>query len=698
MLSITSVLALFVLLVIASGVFFVSKRIRLPYTVVLVLVGLLLVPLVRLPYLEPIFGFLDNLVLTPELLFYIFLPILIFESAFNMNVRRIVENTWSIASLSVAGLLISASIIGTTLYFLFPLFGLHIPLTITLLFGAIISSTDPVAVLALFKEFGAPKRLTMIFEGESLFNDGTAVAVFMVLLAVAESGFHGASTVVEGVTKFLVMVFAGILLGVIMAVLFSRALRLTRSNEFVSLTMLIISAHLVFILSELINERGLFGLDIHVSSIIATTVSSLFLGNYARHSLSPRSDDYLAKSIEHLAFLANSLVFLLAGILFASTKVDLAQLWLPILATIFVVAAARAISVFAVLLPINKLKLEAPVPRSWIQLLAWGSLRGALAIIVVLLIPEEFVPAGWTYQYTPQQLLLALTIGCILATLFIKALTIGPLIRKLKVNQLGPLESARRLDLGMYYVMTEKYRFAQQLSRGFIEEDQYRELDDKLQARIAAISADRKQLRNQHGEQIFEQSLRLIAIDIEERYLKELYINDEISENSYRRIIGKLNLQREDIEHARLDSIDPSKYRDRKDVFDQLIDGLQRLFDRRHHDDSPAEHYRYYRAQAILSRKVVKILNWMQQQYDELVFIPAVHQSTIHTYIDFRNAATKKMDVLALKHGSQLTDDINALARISLHASGNKALEFFEDKGIASESMREYVDHTYSLH
>ena len=233
-----------------------------------------------------------------------------------------VDSFWTIASLAIGGLLISTLLIANALYFLLPLVGITIPFVVLLLFGAIISSTDPVAVLALFKEFGAPKRLSMIFEGESLFNDGTAVALFLVVLAVIEHGFNGSETVLGGIGMFVEMVLAGIIFGLAMAAMFSRALRFVKTNEFVAATLLLISAHLVFITSELINEHGLFGVNLHISSIIATTVAALFLGNYSRHILSPAADEYLIKVTEHFAFMANSLVFLLAGLLFASSGID----------------------------------------------------------------------------------------------------------------------------------------------------------------------------------------------------------------------------------------------------------------------------------------------------------------------------------------------------------------------------------------
>lgn len=696
MLTLSSVLAFFTLLVISSAVFFASKRLKIPYTVLLVLVGLILVPIVKFPMFAPVFGFLDDMTLTPEMLFYVFLPILIFESAFNMNIRRMVDSAWSITLLAVVGLLISTAVIASALYFLLPLIGLEIPFIIALLFGAIISSTDPVAVLALFKDYGAPKRLSLIFEGESLFNDGTAVALFLVILAVAESGFNGAETVFDGVLMFAVMVLSGIVIGLVMAALFSRALRYTKSNEFVSVTLLIISAHLVFVISESISQHGLFGLHFHVSPIIATTVASLFLGNYARHILSPKMGDYLGKSIEHLAFVANSLVFLLAGMLFASTQVDLRVLWLPILVTIIIVAAARAVAVFAVTRPLNRAKLEAAIPPSWETLLAWGSLRGALAIIIVMLIPEDFTVAGWTYEFTPRELLLSLTIGCILATLFIKALTIGPLMRKLDITASNPLDDAHSADLGVYYLLTEQSRFATQKTRGFVRDGEYLELKDTLSMQLKAAYATRDRLIDLHGMKLFEHSLRLTAIDIEDHYLEQLYSNGEVSERVYRMIKGKLNLQKEKIESHESDQIDPSAHTDRKDIFDRLVNFIQAPFEKNTSAHSPKFQLQYYRAQMIMARKAQKTLETMQTQYDTPVFMPAVYAKVDALYDKYRNQSSSKMDTVLARHSDELAEYLSELAHKSLHASGGRALEFLRYRGIVSEENSHEIEHKFS--
>lgn len=694
MLTITSVLALFTLLAISSGAFFLAKRLKLPYTILLVLIGLLIVPIAQQPQLAPALGFLDDMVLTPQLLFFIFLPILIFESAFNMNIRKMVENSWSIGALSIIGLLISSVLIATALYFIFPLIGLEVPFVVTLLFGAIISSTDPVAVLALFKTYGAPKRLSLIFEGESLFNDGTAVALFMVVLAVASAGAFDASTLIEGVGMFLSMLIGGIILGLLMSALFYRAIRAARSNEFVVVTLLIISAHLVFVTSEALNEFGLFGLQLHVSSIIATTVAALFLGNYARHTLSPRTDEYLSKSIEHLAFIANSLVFILAGILFASLDVNFAELWLPILVTMVVVAIARALSVYAVTVPLSALKLEV-IPPTWRRLLAWGSLRGALAIIIVLLVPEDLTIPGWTLEYTPRDLLLALAIGCVLATLFVKGMTIAPLIRRYGLNKTPVIDQAHYADLGIYYLLTEQSRLAMHKTKGFVRDAEYADLKSELAQKYNDTQALRERIVKEHGRRVFEQSLHLTAIDVERHFLEELYVNDEVSEGVYRHVLGKLTLQREKIEAAQHDDINPSAYRDRKDIFDRMMAVVQTNFLRKKSAFVPLAKLQYYRAQMIIARKALKTLKEMQFAYGEPVFIPDVYEKITAKYEHYRIQSAEKMDEVLAKHSDELAGYVSELAEKSIAASGVRAIDFLRDRGIASEASGHDIQQLY---
>ncbi|MDP2198490.1 MAG: cation:proton antiporter, partial [Sulfurimicrobium sp.] len=155
------ILSLLTLLFLSIITHLAAPKIRVPYSVLLVGVGFLLIPLSKVPA----FSYITSFQLTSEILFFIFLPILIFESAYNMNIRRIGENFGAISALAIIGLLVSAFFIAFAGYWGLKAVGVDTPFIVVLLFGALISATDPVAILALFKDFGAPRRLALIFEG-----------------------------------------------------------------------------------------------------------------------------------------------------------------------------------------------------------------------------------------------------------------------------------------------------------------------------------------------------------------------------------------------------------------------------------------------------------------------------------------------------------------------------------------------------
>jgi len=692
-LTLTSALSLFLLIALSTGVFFASKRLKVPYTVLLVFVGLLLVPIVNLPVLEKFFGFIDDLVLTPELLFYIFLPVLIFESAFNMNMRKMLDSAWTISLLSVVSLLVSAALTATALYFVMPLIGVNMPLIVALLFGAVISPTDPVAALSLFRELGVPRRLSLIFEGESLMNDGTAVALFLVVLSVALEGFHGAGTLMQGGVDFIAMIVLGVLLGLVMAAIFSKTLNFTKENEFVTVTLLIISAHLVFITAELINHSGI----VHVSSIIATTVAALFLGNYSRHVLDPQVDKYLGKLIEHMAFVINSLVFLMAGLLFAGSGVDFVDLWLPIAVTVLIVASARAISVLSVTRPLNWLKLENRTPPSWEKLLAWASLRGALSIIIVLMIPADFMVEGWTYGHTPRDFLLALTIGCILATLFIKAPLIGPIMRKLRINEPDPLKEAHEADLAVYFLLSERAHLYAFGEKRFITDEHRAALTRQVEQKLQHAQAYRRELLQKHGKTVFEQSLHLSMVHIEKRVIRRLYNNSEVTERTYRKISSKLALQQEKIECAQHHEIDPSVYTDRKDIFDRLVGIVLSPFGQKGKVETLHERMEYYRAQMIMARKAVMACERMQKNFEEPVFLPEYYAAVIGLYKRYQERSGFKMNALVDAQPETLAPHLRRLAERALAASGNKALTYLDFAGLLDEATQHSIEAQYAL-
>ncbi|MGR9073693.1 MAG: cation:proton antiporter, partial [Gammaproteobacteria bacterium] len=537
-------LSIFTLMLISLGINVLALKTRLPYTVLLVVAGSILVPLSEFKALS----FVTSFQLTPELLFFVFLPILIFESGYHMNVRNIKDNKLAIGMLAIVGLLISTFFIGFVGHWAFTWMGFEIPLMVTLLFGAIISATDPVAVLALFKECGAPHRLTLIFEGESLFNDGTAFAMFLVFLEIMAHGYHGYPTIAEGVFEFGIMILGGMLFGLMMGFLFSKLIECLKGHEHLEITLTLLVAHFTFLLTELISETWVIGdRPIHFSSIIATLFSSLVLGNYGRYKMSYDVERYMEIFWEYFAFLANSLVFILMGLLFTSLFVTLNIPILPVLAIIFVVVAARSVSIYLSIGVGNLTGYEEKIPLSWQHLLSWGSLRGSLAVIMALLIPDDITLPGWTHEFTVKEFILAVTIGSIYFSLLIKAPSIKKLVRWLKIDELLPHEqlSYYKSKAMIYHELADRINdlFSHhQISRKQYEafRSEYRRLHDEVCSLCRG-----KTVNSSH---VVENVLRIYTLGLQKSELKKMFRRGEITESVYIRNLDILEIQAEKVE------------------------------------------------------------------------------------------------------------------------------------------------------
>jgi monovalent cation:H+ antiporter, CPA1 family len=633
-------LSLFSLLALSAGVYFLAERIRVPYTVLLVAIGtFVLVPLSSLPF----FSFLRTFTFTPEILFYVFLPILIFESAYNISVRRLMENVWTISVLSVLSLLISAGSIAYLLYVGLPMVGIEVPFIVCVLFGSLISATDPVAVLALFKELGAPKRLTLLFEGESIFNDGTAVALFLVVLSVAVHGWHGSTSIVEGVSMFAIMIVAGVILGALLGTLFVWAVAAARRSEYVQISLMIVLAHLTFILSDFISQQvSIAGHPIHVSAIISTTIASIIMGNYGRAYILPHAREFVEKFWTQTALLANSLVFLLIGLIFVALPIPVTQLIVPISIAVVVVAISRAVSIYPVLWGLNRVAYEAPIPMSWQHLLAWGSLRGALAITMVLLIPANLTIASWNLAYTPREFILALTIGCIFITLFIKATTIKGLARRLGTSDLTPLEELQYGQVTAQVHIEALARLRRFQEKGYIDDRTatmlIAEHDKKLEA---VLQLCEKQLLLQ-GEDAAERVLRFFTIGVEQRRLEDLYQYGEVSEVVYRMTQNKLALQYEEVEEGGVPSGNTPVARG----LGKGIVYLRDFFRKKTAEAILVERYMYYRTLVILARTVLRALRDIDAQNAVRMFGTRTTERMVSVYETFLSGSRAKLQSL----------------------------------------------------
>ncbi|MEZ4674674.1 MAG: cation:proton antiporter [Caldilineaceae bacterium] len=330
------------ILLIVTLVALLARRIKWPYTVALVLAGLVIALQSQL-----------RIELTPELVLALFLPPLVFEAAFHLQLDKLRANLTPILALAVPGVLLSTTLVG----FLLSALGI-LPLPAALLFGALIAATDPVAVIAVFRAVGAPKQLTVLVEGESLFNDGTAIVLFHIMLAYV---LEGSLAPVEGVVDFIVVAIGGIAIGTILG--YAIAQLIAQIDDYlIEITLTTVAAFGSYLIAE----------HFHMSGVLAVVMAGLINGNLGPRGMSPTTRIVLINFWEYLAFLANSFVFILIGM---NVEYDeLLQFLVPALIAVVVVLVARVTTVYGLGTILRWVKRD--VGNSYLHVLVWGGLRG----------------------------------------------------------------------------------------------------------------------------------------------------------------------------------------------------------------------------------------------------------------------------------------------------------------------------------
>ncbi|HLB46818.1 MAG TPA: Na+/H+ antiporter [Anaerolineales bacterium] len=383
------------LLLVVSLVAIAVQRLRVPYTVALVVVGLLIT------FQSPL-----EIDLTPELILALFVPPLIFEAAFHLNLAELRRNLPSILVLAVPGVLLTTLIVGGLVAWVTPL-----SLPVALVFGALIAATDPVAVVALFRTLGVPKRLAVLMESESLLNDGTAIVVFNLVLVVALTGRFN---LVEGVTDFVRVAAGGTVVGLALGWIVSRLI--ARVDDYlIETTLTTVLAFGAYLVAE----------RLHFSGVLAVVAAGLVNGSIGPQGMSPTTRIVLFNFWEYVAFMANSLVFLLIGL--QVNIPALAAAWQPVLWAIVAVLAARVIVVY-VLGWLMRYWTE-PISLRWQHVLTWGGLRGAISLALALSLPSALG--------ADRDLIRVMAFGVVLFTLLGQATTMRPLIRWLRIITRG---------------------------------------------------------------------------------------------------------------------------------------------------------------------------------------------------------------------------------------------------------------------
>ncbi len=421
------------------------RKSPLPYTVTLLIIGLGFGAATRLGWLDTWnigslhinVRFLSNAVewaghIDPHVILYVFLPTLIFEAAFAMDVHTFRKSVGNASILAIPGIIIAMFLTGALAIGLklagIGLSGWGWPMA--LMFGAVVSATDPVAVVSLLKELGASKKLGTLIEGESLLNDGTAIVIFMVFFL----GFTGEASGSSPVVDFIRVAVGGTLVGIIVGALTINWVRRVFNDALVEISVIIAAAYITFYMCEHF---------FHVSGVLGLVALGLAMASVGRTRISPEVEHFLHEFWELAAFIANTLIFLIVGVVIAQQAV-ITGTNLLLLAIIYVgVHVVRAI-VIAMFYPAMK-RIGYGLSQKDSYVLWWGALRGAIGLALALIVAgEASIPQEIRNQF------LFLTAGLVTLTLLVNATTIKYLVGKLGLTKVSPAKALMRSNASLY--------------------------------------------------------------------------------------------------------------------------------------------------------------------------------------------------------------------------------------------------------
>ncbi|GGD24589.1 cation:proton antiporter [Pontibacillus salipaludis] len=387
-----------VLLAISITVIGIAKLIKEPYSIALVLVGVLL-GVTEIPFIEEAESYITQSSVFQAIIISLFLPILLGDATLKMPFHHLYGMKKLVLSLAFLGTFISFVVIGFSVYFL-----LGLPIVVAFTFAALMSATDPISVISIFKDLGVPEKMSTIMEGESLFNDGIAVVLFKIssiyLLTYMDMGAAGVGS---GVFLFLKFAIGGALVGLVIGFIFSQVIRI-----FDDYPLEIALSMLLFFGSYFIAEH------FKVSGVIAVVIGGLLFGSYGKKiGMSEETKVNINTFWDTITLLANSIIFLMVGI--EIREVDFTGKWGIIALAIVIVLVGRTIAIYTATSYISHLTQKERF------LVNWAGLRGSLSIALALSLPADF---------SGREDILLLTFSVVLFSLVVQGLTIKPLIKK----------------------------------------------------------------------------------------------------------------------------------------------------------------------------------------------------------------------------------------------------------------------------
>ncbi|MDQ0313662.1 cation:proton antiporter [Amorphus orientalis] len=488
-----------------------ARRLKLPPSVLLAGVGILLGGGASLLlYSNVLFG-LDNIAvvfafppLNSEVFLYILLPALLFQASLSLDVRRLMEDAAPIFLLAVVAVIVSTFAIG---YAVAPVSGE--PLLLCLLLGAIVATTDPVAVIAIFRDLGAPARLTRLVEGESLLNDAAAIALFVLLLEALTSGTDITPRAAAETLAFSAA--GGLLAGLVGGWCALALFNVVRHVPAALMTISLALPYLVYVVCEL-------ALD--VSGVIAVVAAALVVATGGPTRVPPDAWTQVKAIWDQLAFWASSLIFVLASLLVPKLLggVDFGDL-LSLVVLIAAALAARAAVLFLLAPVLTLARLSERMPPSIKAVILWGGLRGAVTLALALAVTENTM-----LDQDQKRFIAVLATGFTLFTILVNGLSLRPLIRLLRLDQLSPFDRALRDEVLALALGNVRETVATAADEYDIAPAVAREAGRPYDARIAAAKADADKAAD-----ILDRdrvTLGLVALADQERSILLEHVND----------------------------------------------------------------------------------------------------------------------------------------------------------------------------
>jgi len=533
-----------IVLLIGAATRSVSRFVGVPFTILMLIFGAVAGLYVRhFTEVHGLFVFLhdpgaDQILISPELILFVFLPMLIFESAFSLDAHVFRRSLTNIVLLAGPAIVLAAIATAYFMLWITPT-SWEWTLSYALLFGALINATDPIAVVALLRELGISKRLVTLIEGESLLNDGTAIVLFTVFLTMAVTGLAHFSWF-EIMIKFIKVVAGGLLVGWLLAQFLSRWIGRVFNDPLVEITLMMALAYLAMIIAE-----GF----LHVSGVMALVVAGLYMGSIGRTRISPEVMHFLYEFWEMMAYIANSLIFFLVGLVITlQIKYFRAnELAIALLAYIGIMAIRfAAVFLFRPLFAVFK----NPISRSDGLIAAWGGLRGAVSLALALILSQ-------TQSLDPsfRQQALLITAVIVLLTIVFNGATMKMLLSWLGLDK-PSLATQVTANLARASVLGNVRKMVNDLShsanfRNVYWSDVQTEIEAAYQQTVDLCASLQEKIEHTSATE-YEAEFWIRVLNIERNAYWELFSQGTLSRQAIAILNHELDLQIDDLKQGQL--------------------------------------------------------------------------------------------------------------------------------------------------